>query len=94
LESLTNGGTASILGVFPGKITFDINSLVIFKGIKLYGITGRKMFETWQIATELIKNKRVDLSSIITHELKFEDWEKGIKNMLDGKAGKVVLDIE
>jgi threonine 3-dehydrogenase len=52
------------------------------------------MFETWQIATELIKNNRVDLSSIITHELKFEDWEEGIKNMLDGKAGKVVLDIE
>jgi threonine 3-dehydrogenase len=94
LESLTNGGTASILGVFPGKITFDINSLVIFKGIKFFGITGRKMFETWQIATELIKNNRVDLSSIITHELKFEDWEEGIKNMLDGKAGKVVLDIE
>ncbi len=94
LRSLTNGGTASILGVFPGKISFDINSLVVFKGIKLYGITGRKMFETWQIATELIKNNRIDLSSIITHELKFEEWEEGIENMLNGKAGKVVLDIE
>ncbi|MFO7880917.1 MAG: L-threonine 3-dehydrogenase [Kosmotogaceae bacterium] len=94
LKSLTNGGTASVLGVFPGKISFDINSLVIFKGIKLYGITGRKMFETWQTATELIKNNRVDLSSVVTHELKLEEWEEGIENMLKGKAGKVVLDIE
>ncbi|AKI98189.1 L-threonine 3-dehydrogenase [Kosmotoga pacifica] len=94
LKCTTNGGEVSLLGVFPGEIDIDINSLVIFKGLTLYGITGRRMFETWQIATELLKNKRVDLTPVVTHVLKMEDWEKGIESMLKGEAGKVVLEIE
>jgi len=94
LESTTNGGEVSLLGVFPGDVNFDLNSLVIFKGLTLYGITGRRMFETWQIATELLRNKRVDLSPVVTHVLKMDDWEKGVKSMLEGVAGKVVLEIE
>ena len=92
MEVLTPGGFASILGVFPGEyITFDINNLVTFKGIKVYGITGRKIFETWRIADQLLKHGRVDLSKVVTHILPFDRWREGFEVMMRGESGKVVL---
>jgi len=93
LRSLTNGGVASLLGIFEGDITLNLDDLVIFKGITVYGITGRKMFETWRIVDQLLKRKKLDLSKIITHVLDFEEWEKGFELMVKGECGKVVLRI-
>jgi len=92
MEALTPGGIASVLGIFPGEgISFDINNLLTLRGIKMYGIAGRKIFETWRIADQLLKSKRVDLSKAVTHVLPFEEWHKGFELMLRGESGKVVL---
>ncbi len=94
LESLTPGGMASVLGVFHGdSVCFDINNLLTFKGIRMYGITGRRIFETWRIADQLLKSKRVDMSKVVTHVLPFEEWRKGMDLMRKGQSGKVVLEV-
>ncbi|HNQ71341.1 L-threonine 3-dehydrogenase [Mesotoga prima] len=92
LDSLTNGAVVSLLGVFPGELSFDINGLFTFKGLTMYGITGRKMFETWQVATQLLKNKRIDLSPVVTHILPAEKFEEGFDVMIRGISGKVILE--
>ena len=92
LDSLTNGAVVSLLGVFPGELSFDINDLFTFKGLTMYGITGRKMFETWQVATQLLKNKRIDLSPVVTHVLPAEKFEEGFDVMIRGVSGKVILE--
>jgi threonine 3-dehydrogenase len=94
LEVVTNGGEVSLLGVFAGNLSFDINGLFTFKGLTLHGITGRKMFETWNIATNLLKNKIIDLSPVVTHKFKLEDWQKGFEIMNKGESGKVILQVE
>ena len=93
LRSLTNGGVASLLGIFEGDVSLNLDDLVIFKGITVYGITGRKMFETWRIVDQLLKSKKLDLSKIVTHVLDFEEWERGFELMVKGECGKVVLRI-
>lgn len=91
LKALTRGGTASILGVFGTKVQLAIDELITFKGIKLYGITGRKIFETWRIADQLLSSGKVDLSKVVTHIIPFDDWQKGFDLMLKGECGKVVM---
>ncbi len=93
LEALTPGGTAAILGVFSKPVTFDINDLIVFKSATVVGITGRKIFETWRIADQLLKSKRFDMSKIVTHVLKFDEWEKGFELMRNGESGKIVLEV-
>jgi len=92
IDALLPSGHISALGVFDKPFAIDINK-VIFKNITLYGITGRKMFETWYIASSLLLNKRVDLNKIVTHLLPFEEWEKGFLLMEQGNCGKIVLKI-
>ncbi len=93
LKCLTRGGTVSLLGVYSKSIEIPIDELVTFKGVRIHGITGRKMFETWKIADELLKNKKIDLSKVVTHIIPFRDWQKGFELMLTAECGKVVMDL-
>ncbi len=53
-----NTGIASILGVFSeDKINFEMNAAV-FKNITIHTITGRKMFDTWYLASSWLKYKK------------------------------------
>ncbi len=94
LSCLTNGGTASILGLYPSRVSLDFNSLLTFKGVTLHSITGRKMFDTWQTATALLKNERIDISPVITHVFPFSEWEEAMQTMITGESGKVILNLE
>ncbi|MBO8160501.1 MAG: L-threonine 3-dehydrogenase [Thermosipho sp. (in: Bacteria)] len=94
LKSVTMGGIVSLLGIFGGSIDINLDSLVTMRGITMYGITGRKMFDTWKVADELLKSKKVDLSKVVTHIIPFENWEKGFELMLNKQCGKVVLNLD
>jgi len=86
--ALTNGGFASILGVYNDKeIPFLMNTAV-FKNITIQTITGRKMFETWHIASQLLKYKKINLEKVVTHEFNLEDYDKAFDLMISGKSGK------
>ena len=59
--------------------------------LNLKGIYGREMFETWYKMITFIQGG-LDLSGIITHQLRAEDFHLGIDAMRSGTCGKVVLD--
>ncbi|MBD1379296.1 L-threonine 3-dehydrogenase [Metabacillus arenae] len=88
---VTNGGRVAILSLPVKPVEIDVTNDIVFKGVTVQGITGRKMFETWQQVSRLLKSGQVDVSPIITHHFPLEDFEKGFDLMLQGKCGKVVL---
>ncbi|MFD1018263.1 L-threonine 3-dehydrogenase [Thalassobacillus hwangdonensis] len=90
-KMITNGGRMSILSLPTQPVKIDVTNDIVFKGIEVQGITGRKMYETWQQVSRLLQSKQVDLSPMITHHLPLEDFEKGFELMNQGKCGKVVL---
>jgi threonine 3-dehydrogenase len=94
LESLRNGGTAALLGLFKRPApNFDFNRLVIFKGLTLLGINGRKMFETWYQMEELLLSGKLELDEIVTHEFPLEDFKKAHETMISGEGIKVVMKV-
>jgi len=93
LELLSNGGSVSLLGIPSREVSINLAEQVIFKGITIHGITGRKMFETWyQCESFLLKSGKV-IDPIITHVLDFEDIEKGFIDMEANRAIKVLLKV-
>lgn len=93
LKSLTPGGRISILGIYENPVTIDLNKEVIFKKIRIYGITGRKIFSTWYTTSRFLSSGLVDPSPVITHTFSLEEYEKGMQLMRDGKCGKVILQV-
>ncbi|MFI5390129.1 MAG: L-threonine 3-dehydrogenase [Bacteriovoracales bacterium] len=90
LEVMNHGGRVALLGIFPEPVSIDW-SKVIFKGLILKGIYGREMYETWYKMTALIQSG-LDISPIITHTFKAQDFLKAFEIMNEGKAGKVILE--
>lgn len=76
----------------PSKpLEFDLANLVIFKGITIQGIIGRKLWDTWEKMEALLDANKVDLAPIVTHKFKLEDFEKAFAIMAGGDSGKVVM---
>ncbi|PNS00205.1 L-threonine 3-dehydrogenase [Petrotoga mexicana DSM 14811] len=93
IKSLKSTGVASILGVYPeSKVKFEMNTAV-FKNLTIHTITGRKMFETWYMALNWLKYRKLDLSKVVTHEFDFENFEEAFELMASGKSGKIVLNV-
>ncbi|MPN37468.1 L-threonine 3-dehydrogenase [bioreactor metagenome] len=90
ISHMRNGGKIALLGIQEPNALIDLNA-VIFKGLTVQGIYGRKMFETWYKMSAMIEGG-LDLSPIITHRYHYTDYEKGFAAMKSGNSGKVVLD--
>jgi threonine 3-dehydrogenase len=94
LQLSRNGGRAALLGIPPDDVKINLAERIIFKGLTVLGINGRKMFETWYQTQALVKSGRVDLRPIITHRLPLEQYAEGFELMRSGKAAKIVFDVE
>ncbi|MBM4053576.1 MAG: L-threonine 3-dehydrogenase [Planctomycetes bacterium] len=91
LKSLTPGGRISILGIYEKPVEIDLNKEIIFKKIRVYGITGRKIFSTWYKTSRFLSSGLVDPGPVITHTFSLEEYEKGMQLMREGECGKVIL---
>ena len=89
--AMRDGGRLSLLGLPQAPFELDWNRLVIFKGITVHGIIGRRMFETWYQLDNLLASGRLDLLPAITHVMPMERFEEAIVLLKSGAAGKVVL---
>lgn len=88
---LKDGGEAALLGLSPAPFEFDLNEHIIFKGATVYGVIGRKIWETWYQMRGLLRAEAVDLRPIVTHLFLLEDFDQAFDVMASGKSGKVVL---
>jgi len=94
LAMVRNGGRAALLGIPSDTININLAERIIFKGLTVLGINGRKMYGTWYQAQALVKSGRVDLRPIITHILPFDQYDRAFELMSSGAAAKVVLDVK
>jgi threonine 3-dehydrogenase len=94
LQMVRNGGTAALLGIPSDNVSINLAERIIFKGLTVLGINGRRMFETWYQTQALVKSGRVDLRPIITHVLPYEKFDEAFELMRTGEAAKIVLDFK
>lgn len=93
LDLLCNGGIVSMLGIPPKEIPINLAEQIIFKGVTMHGITGRKMFETWYQCESFLKRSGRIIDPIITHTIAFEDIENGFLLMEQNQAVKVLAEV-
>ena len=89
IRVMRNGGKIALLGILSGA-DIDLND-IIFKGLGIQGIYGRRMYDTWYKMGVLVEGG-LDLKPLITHRYNYRDFDKGFAAMNSGNSCKVVLD--
>lgn len=90
LGVLKNGGKMVLLGIPEKSVTLDVANDVIFKGITIFGITGREIYKTWYDTAALL-NGILDVSPVITHRMRLDDFAEAFRIMEEGLCGKIIL---
>ncbi len=88
---LKPGGEAALLGLPGHPIEFDLDRLLIFKGVTVRGVIGRRLWETWYQSRGLLRSGAVDLRPVVTHHFPLDRFADAFELMASGNCGKVVL---
>ena len=54
------GGRVQLLGIPTGEVPIDFANEIIFKGLTIYGVIGRKMYETWHQMQRFLRSGTFD----------------------------------
>jgi threonine 3-dehydrogenase len=86
-----SGGRISLLGLTFKPIALNFSEDIIFKGITVQGINGRRMYQTWYQMTALLKNGKLDLHPVITDRMAMKDFSKAMERLKTGEASKILV---
>ncbi|HTY05456.1 MAG TPA: L-threonine 3-dehydrogenase, partial [Gemmatimonadales bacterium] len=91
--SVRMGGRVQLLGIPKDQVPVDFATEIIFKGITVYGVVGRKMYETWHQMRRFLTAGLFDPRPVITHRFPLTKIDDALAAIRSGDAGKVILEI-
>ncbi len=92
-----NGGKVVLLGIPRQPLSnFDIANGVIWKGVTVQGIFGRKMFSTWETLLRLLNSEKFDMRSqlgklVAERQYKLSEFEEAFDALTKGSEMKLVF---
>lgn len=97
LRAVRRGGKVVLFGL-PKEQAVTLERYaedVIFGGVTLKGIIGRKIYDTWTRTRELVSRPdvRSRIRTVITHTFPFDRYEEAFRKMIGRESGKVILRI-
>ncbi len=87
------GGRVQLLGLPTGAVPVDFANEIIFKGLLVYGVIGRKMYQTWHQMRRFLSAGLFDPRPVITHRFPLTRIDDALATIRAGDAGKVILEI-
>ncbi|WP_455367203.1 zinc-dependent alcohol dehydrogenase [[Eubacterium] cellulosolvens] len=89
LDMTRNAGRVVTIGTFGSRILIDVFFKIARKELKLIGNLGRPTSD-WYRAIELIRQRKLDVKSTITHKFPLSDFEKAF-GAVRSSPGRVLL---
>ncbi len=85
------GGRVSLVGLPSGPVELDLTTEIIYKEARVFGSTGRMMWQTWYDMQNLLDSGKFDPMPVITHRMPLSDFAKALELAKSGEAGKILL---
>ena len=87
------GGRMSAFGIHGGPFAIENYGQFVRSGKKILAITGRLIWQTWEEVRRLLESGSLDISPVITHKVRLEEFERGFDLMTQRPkvSGKVIL---
>jgi threonine 3-dehydrogenase len=93
LDLVRVGGRVQMLGIPAKPMELNLATEVIFKGLTIYGVVGRRMYDTWHLMTRFLRSGAFDPTPVITHRFPLDEADEAIRAIKSGEAGKVIFEI-
>ena len=90
-DIVRRGGRISLLGLTSKPVSLNFSEDIIFKGITIQGINGRRMYQTWYQMTALLKAGKLDLHPVITDRISMKDFSQAMDRLKTGEASKILI---
>jgi threonine 3-dehydrogenase len=93
-DLLRMGGTFALLGLPEGEAKIDFAKDIIFRGLTIKGVIGRRVFDTWEVMRNMLSSglaKDLLASGFVSPELPLEKFEDGFAALARGEALKLIL---
>jgi threonine 3-dehydrogenase len=87
------GGRINMLGTPSRSTEVEFARDVIFKGLTIYGVTGRRMYRTWDEMQRFLRAGSLNPQPVVTHRFPLGQMAEAIAVIKGGEAGKVILDM-
>jgi threonine 3-dehydrogenase len=91
LESVRREGVVVTIGRPGAPVPVDIARYVNKKGVKLRGVFGRRLWDTWETLLPLVQSGALNLERLVTHRLPLTEVDQAIQ-LLSREACKVIID--
>jgi len=92
-KTLRRGGDVVLVGLYSGSVEWDLVNNVIYKEAKVYGVTGRIMWDSWWTAQGILLSGKIDTSPVITHYFELKEFDKALQLAESASTGKIVFKI-
>jgi threonine 3-dehydrogenase len=93
LQTARLGGRVHLLGIPNDAVSLDLADDLVFKGLTVYGVVGRKMFETWNQMRSFLASGLLDPTPVVTHRFPLAQIGEALEAIRSGATGKVILEI-
>ena len=91
LRSLRKAGILVSVGLPNGEIPINLSEDIIYREITYTGISGRRMYETWDDCMDILQSPLFSLEPVIGGVYPLDDFQKAIDAINSGAPGKMIL---
>lgn len=91
LEIVATSGRVVLIGTFRGSGMVDTSTHVVHREVSLTGISGRRIFATWNRLLDVVGSGLVDPTAVVTHRFALTEAPEAFTLAAQGQAGKVLL---
>ena len=91
--SLCAGGNLVLVGIPSAQIKLDIVKDIIHREARVWGIYGRRLYETWVQTEKLLLSGKIDINPVLTHRFSLSEHKRAFETAVSGMSGKVLFNI-
>ena len=92
LKCLRAAGRLVCVGLPTKPITFhDMTDDLVYREVQLTGVSGRKIWETWEDFAKVMKGPYFKLDEVIGGRFPMKDFETALDRIHSGVPGKMIL---
>ena len=91
LQVTATSGRVVLVGTFRGTGAVDTSTHVVHREVTITGISGRRIYATWDRLFDIAVSGLVDPAAVVTHRFALSEAPAAFELAAQGETGKVLL---